>query len=412
MINLSQAIYLIFKKLSSFKSAIIVPRKIVPIIYCLVFFCLCLSVPQCFAEIISGTEYYPAVHKQLTQAEKSITVAMYFIILEPRGQGVINNLVNDLIQAKARGVKVKVILENSKLKENRLAYQLLRKKGIDVHFDTSAALLHAKAIVIDDRYVFIGSTNWSRAAMQNNYETNMFTDSKQDAAEINEYISSIKLMDKNILMPITSGITIPQDFLLSPRFGSKLLKHQADKQFDLYLLLTKIFQEIKKPDLKVNYDTIALQMGYRPPKNLGKYRDHHNYFYERIHCLLNKLRSYGLINYKKGIVSLKRIKSSKKIIIPLEYWEYDYTTKMSMRAKYLYLICLNESARSTRYPFWFRSQKHMAKIYHISDTTISLGLLELEKTHIISVHRDKLNPDDFRKRLANVYQMLLLPEDI
>ena len=72
------------------------------------------------AEVLFGENYQQALHKHLTQAEKSITVAMYFIILEPKGKGPINALVNDLIDAKNRGVSVKVILEDSKLKESRL----------------------------------------------------------------------------------------------------------------------------------------------------------------------------------------------------------------------------------------------------------------------------------------------------
>ena len=66
-----------------------------------------------------------------------------------------------------------------------------------------------------------------------------------------------------------------------------------------------------------------------------------------------------------------------------------------MRAKYIYLICLYEASRSTRYPFWFRSQKDMSKLYGISDNTISSALLELEEKGIIEVTRDKPTPPDF-----------------
>ena len=52
--------------------------------------------------------------------------------------------------------------------------------------------------------------------------------------------------------------------------------------------------------------------------------------------------------------------------------------------------------------------KVMSKLYGISDTTISLGLLELEKKGIIEITRDKLTPSDFSDRKANVYRMLSL----
>ena len=50
----------------------------------------------------------------------------------------------------------------------------------------------------------------------------------------------------------------------------------------------------------------------------------------------------------------------------------------------------------------------MSKLYGISDTTISLGLLELEERGIIEITRDKLTPPDFSDRKANVYRMLSL----
>ncbi|GBE06022.1 hypothetical protein BMS3Abin10_01664 [bacterium BMS3Abin10] len=45
---------------------------------------------------------------------------MYFIILEPEGEGPINELVNDIVDAKDRGVRIKIVLEDFKLSENRL----------------------------------------------------------------------------------------------------------------------------------------------------------------------------------------------------------------------------------------------------------------------------------------------------
>ena len=105
--------------------------------------------------------------------------------------------------------------------------------------------------------------------------------------------------------------------------------------------------------------------------------------------------------FDKGKVTLKAKSNKDKpfILIPFEYWQYDYPNYLSLRAKYMYLICLYEAARSTRYPSWFRSQKDMSKLYGISDTTISLGLLELEERGIIEITRDKPTPPNFSDRV-------------
>ncbi len=362
------------------------------------------------ADVLFGESYYKTIHTYLKKAETSITIAMYFIILEPAGEGPINELVTDIVDAKNRGVQVKVVLEDSKLKANRLAYEKLRANNIAVYFDTPEHLLHLKGVAIDDRYIFLGSANWSRAAIEDNYEATYFEDSPQDALAFKKYVNNIPVQKKNIFFPQTNGIFISKDFLLSPELGRKLLKARAYKQFDLYLLLCRIQQETGKSYLDINYDSLAERMGYMAPKDLGEYRNAHEYYYERIHRSLKRLSGYGLIDYKKGKVTLTANIITEAggplITIPFEYWEYGYSDSLSMRAKYIYLICLYEASRSTRYPFWFRSQKDMSKLYGISDNTISSALLELEEKGIIEVTRDKPTPPDFADRKANVYRMV------
>lgn len=145
------------------------------------FFTLLFFPARLFAEVLFRKSYQQTLHKYINQAEESIVVAMYFIILEPNAEGPVTQLVDGLVNAKQRGVKVKVVLENSKIKESRQAYQKLKENGVVVEFDTPAHLLHVKGVVIDQRYVFIGSANWSRMAIEDNYEVVNFTDSKQDA---------------------------------------------------------------------------------------------------------------------------------------------------------------------------------------------------------------------------------------
>lgn len=386
-------------------------KNILPVF--LICFAILLFPINAFTEVLFGQAYYQALHKYLAQSKDSITVAMYFIIINPEEKtDPVNELVNDLITAKKRGVNVRVILEDSKLKENRLAYEKLRANNVVVYFDTAQHLLHTKEVIIDDRYLFVGSANWSRAAIEDNYEATYFEDSAKDALLSKQYIDSIPLQKKDIFLPQIEGIVLSPDFILASNSGRVLLKAEAFKQFDLYLLLCKLQQEAVQPVFNIDYDALAKRMGYVVPSNLGEYRDDHHYYYERIHRSLKSLKGYGLIDYNKGRVVLKADNKKKAgaftIIIPLEYWEYGYSDSLSMRAKYMYLICLYEASQSTRYPFWFRSQQDMSKLYGISDTTISLGLLELEEKGIIEITRDELNPLDFSDRKANVYRMLSL----
>lgn len=126
------------------------------------------------AAVLFGKDYQQTLHQHLLRAKTSIIVVMYFIILEPSGSGPVNELVNDLVSAQNRGVAVTVILENSKLKESRSAYQKLKENNIAVYFDTPAHLLHIKGVAVDDRYTFIGSANWTRAAIEKKLRSHSF----------------------------------------------------------------------------------------------------------------------------------------------------------------------------------------------------------------------------------------------
>ena len=171
---------------------------------------------------------------------------MYFIILERAGEGPINELVNDLVDAKKRGVQVKIVLEDSKLKANRLAYEKLRQNNIAVYFDTPEHLLHIKGVAIDDRYIFLGSANWSRAAIQDNYEATYFVDSPQDALAFKKYVENIPVQENDIFLPQAKGVFISKDFLLSPELGRRLLE-PAYFMKDLVLRVNSAKQAVRSP---------------------------------------------------------------------------------------------------------------------------------------------------------------------
>lgn len=358
------------------------------------------------ADLLLGPDYSEAVSKYIDSAERSIVVAMYFIISSRDESDPVDRLIDSLIRAKRRGVFVLVVLEDSKFSENRLAFMKLKDALIDVHFDSPSRLMHMKAVVIDDRFVFLGSANWSRQALWKNYEATLFIDSAPDALILKNYINSIAVQTRDPLSPIADGVEMPASFLLSPKGLRQLITNDAPKQFDLYVILFRKMRETGSRELVIDYDSLAIELGYSIPSNLGGYRDAHNYFYERVHRSLKKLKNYDLIDYDNGIVRMPDIvEGERSFLIPHSYWTIAKDKGLSLRAKYMYLIALYEASKSTKYPSWFRSQADMSKLYGISDTTISLGLLELEEKGIIKVARDKLDPSDFSNRNANVYTM-------
>src|SRR5574344_1781157 len=77
---------------------------------------------------------------------------------------------DSLIEAKNRGVVVKIMLDavNANSKSTQLSY--LRKNGIEVKVENFAGKLHQKTIVIDDLYTISGSMNFSKSGENINDE--------------------------------------------------------------------------------------------------------------------------------------------------------------------------------------------------------------------------------------------------
>lgn len=75
-----------------------------------------------------------------------------------------------LINAKARNVDVKVILDATNANNDHSAHEMLRQKGIEVKTENYAGKMHSKSVIIDDRYLIVGSMNLSYSGNSRNDE--------------------------------------------------------------------------------------------------------------------------------------------------------------------------------------------------------------------------------------------------
>ncbi len=75
-----------------------------------------------------------------------------------------------LVEAKRRGVRVRVILDKSQLSERYSSAKFLVNAGIPVWIDDRVAIAHNKVMIIDDEIVITGSFNFTRSAQDRNAE--------------------------------------------------------------------------------------------------------------------------------------------------------------------------------------------------------------------------------------------------
>ncbi len=104
--------------------------------------------------------------KTLMGAQSSVLVQAYSFTSEPIAQA--------LVEAKKRGVLVRVLADKSQIWARDSLLNMLIKAGIEVKIDYISGIAHNKIMIIDGRLVITGSFNFTNAADTRNAENLLF----------------------------------------------------------------------------------------------------------------------------------------------------------------------------------------------------------------------------------------------
>lgn len=139
---------------------------------------------------VNDGDYFPVALDVLENAEDSIHIIIFEVKYYDSFQD--SNemfILYELVNAKKRGVDVKVITDQFYTSDE--AVQYLRDNGIDVKYDSSSVTTHSKLLIIDGETVIIGSTNWSYYSIDRNHESNVLIKSRSTAQQFEDYFEEI-----------------------------------------------------------------------------------------------------------------------------------------------------------------------------------------------------------------------------
>jgi len=108
---------------------------------------------------------YKGVIPAINSAQKSIDISMFFFTEK--------HISYALLKAKERGVKVRIILDAISATNKFSQHEFLRKEGIPVKVENWGGKMHMKTAVIDNKYLIIGSMNWTSSAQYHNDENTL-----------------------------------------------------------------------------------------------------------------------------------------------------------------------------------------------------------------------------------------------
>lgn len=156
------------------------------------------SMDVCFTP---GQSCLPKVIKYIDNAKTSILLLGYSFTSKPITQA--------LIQAKKRGVNVRIVLDHSQQyqKHSKEVIQVLLNNQMDVRFDHTVKIAHNKVLVIDSLQTVTGSYNWTHSAEFRNAENLVFIKSQEVAKKYAVYFEGRWKVSKSISSQKTLGKT-------------------------------------------------------------------------------------------------------------------------------------------------------------------------------------------------------------
>lgn len=121
---------------------------------------------------------------RINSAEKTIDAAVYSINND--------NIVNSLIEAKKRGVKVRILTDKTQAKGISSKVKYLYDNGINIRVHSQFKIEHNKFAVYDKVKGSTGSFNWTNPAEKKNSENCIFFDNEDGS--VSKYLKRFEYL--------------------------------------------------------------------------------------------------------------------------------------------------------------------------------------------------------------------------
>ena len=162
------------------------------------------DIRQAEVYFLPGREGIRRLLSQAQAATQQIDIGMY-LVNDPE---VVQALVSIAQEGK---VKIRLLIDSGMLAGSLLtSVQELWDAGVDIHYyQKDREALHMKTAIIDGRYVWTGTANWTTGALELNVEDMLFFDSSEMARLYTAYLDEIQKFSKSFA-PLAQGYTVAE----------------------------------------------------------------------------------------------------------------------------------------------------------------------------------------------------------
>ncbi len=292
---------------------------------------------------------YEAVAIQLIDnATSSIALGMYYLKEGKDDRHPISRLLRDLLEAAQRGVQVEVYL-NSKFSAEAIArldtpwLNRLRAAGATVALFPPDRRWHGKLLIVDERYILEGSSNWSVEAIRTNGESNTVMDSHSLARQKLEHLqawgttASAPLPDPVVEPDWPDTVAFPSVWLARGGVLPLLVTRHDDRGADAWLLLIRRAAVEAEPEFSVDFRILSKELAL--PAAWSNVRQR-----QEILQVLNRLEArtgtleFRLIGYGQDAWVRLAFPEGPRVTLPMTLLTPDRLARQSGGATYLALL--------------------------------------------------------------------------
>jgi hypothetical protein len=356
-----------------------------------------------FVAYVPARDYFEVARREIGAAKRSVTVCLYlFSLRSTAADRQVFQLAQSLVAARDAGARVEVFLDQGSVDPeesrgfNGPACAFFLGQGIPVFQDDSSAVAHAKAIVIDEKTVLLGSTNWTDAALNKNLEANLLVRSTGVARAVLDDLHRMSWHE--VSGPVEGeGVEVPEFFLHDPKLFGAMVTGRDERAMDISLWLFKQ----STGSFSVNMDELSVVLGMNGWTREASRR--------QIIKTLNKLQKrYGLIHVDYAFSKDPRVtrtssREREGARIPEAYWTWGWDRRLSLGGKSFFLICQAESATAVTRPRWSAARTTLGERYHLAPGMVSRGVTELRRQNLVEVEYGPLGKEGPQDRPPNIY---------
>ena len=153
--------------------------------------------PDTKISLLANEGLFTALLKAIKEAKDEVVVSMFLFKTSEYPSNRANIIMETLVSAAKRGVRVVLLLEEGKsvggsvTQANKISANRLIAGGAIVRFDGPRRTTHTKVVVVDREKVFLGSHNFTHSALKYNNELSVNVNSKAFAEEVLAYINGL-----------------------------------------------------------------------------------------------------------------------------------------------------------------------------------------------------------------------------